>query len=68
MGSVMPVSKTSFVSLNTAANRAAVSTRTIRRAISCGEINAYKVMGQLRLKSGDLDAWLTSRPLVTVKR
>jgi len=64
----MHETQSQFVSLTTAAERAAVSARTIRRAISSGEICAYKVMGQLRLKSGDVDVWLTSRPLVTVKR
>ena len=64
----MSITETNFVSLVTAAERAAVSARTIRRAISCGELCAFKVMGQLRLKSGDVDVWLTSRPLVTVKR
>jgi excisionase family DNA binding protein len=64
----MHETQTQFVSLATAAERAAVSARTIRRAISCGELCAYKVMGQLRLKSGDVDVWLNSRPLVTVKR
>ncbi len=57
-----------FVSLNTVADRAAVSTATIRRAISRGEVAAYRVGGSLRLKSSDIDVWLTSRPLVTVTR
>ena len=57
-----------FVSLQTAAIRAAVSPKTIRRSISRGELEAFQVGGQLRLKSADVDCWLISRPLVTVKR
>lgn len=56
-----------FITLNTAADRAAVSTTTIRRAISRGELEAYRVGGLLRLQSTDVDSWLVSRPIVTVK-
>jgi excisionase family DNA binding protein len=63
----MSYSESDFVTLSTAAERAAVSSRTVRRAVSRGELSAYHVGVQLRLKSTDVDLWLTSKPLVTVK-
>ena len=64
----MSNSESNFVTLSMAAERAAVSSRTVRRAVSRGELIAYRVGGLLRLKSCDVDVWLMSKPLVTVKR
>lgn len=57
-----------YISLSDAAKIASLSPRTIRRAISRGEFTAYQVGGSLRLARTDVHAWLTSRPLVTVKQ
>jgi len=57
-----------YLSIRDAAEIAALSPRTVRRAISRGEVNAYKVGGALRLVRDDVHAWITARPLVTVKR
>ena len=56
-----------YMSIRDAAKIAALSPRTVRRAIGRGEVNAYKVGGSLRLVPDDVHAWITSRPLVTVK-
>ncbi len=57
-----------YMSIRDAAKIAALSPRTVRRAISRGEVNAYKVGASLRLVPDDVHAWITSRPMVTVKR
>jgi excisionase family DNA binding protein len=57
-----------YMSIRDAAKIASLSPRTIRRAISRGEFTAYQVGGSLRLARTDVHTWITSRPLVTVKR
>jgi excisionase family DNA binding protein len=57
-----------YLTIGDAAVIAKMSTRTVRRAISRGEIPAYKVGGGLRLVQDDVHAWLTARPLITTKR
>jgi excisionase family DNA binding protein len=57
-----------YLTMNDVAESAKVSKRTIRRAISRGEIPAYRVGGSLLLIADDVHAWMISRPLTTVKR
>ncbi|WP_416063476.1 helix-turn-helix domain-containing protein [Rhodococcus indonesiensis] len=47
-----------YVSIADAAERLGVSTDTIRRLISSGELAAYRVRNAIRLKTEDVDATL----------
>lgn len=46
-----------FVSLDQAATRYGVSTRTVRRWIDRGDIPGYKLGGLLKLKDSDLEVF-----------
>jgi len=63
-----PITELQFISLTDAANVASVSSRSVRRAISRGELAAYKIGGCLRVRVEDVNVWLVARPLVTVQR
>jgi|688.fasta_scaffold457367_3 excisionase family DNA binding protein len=56
-----------YLTINDAAVIAKMSVRTVRRAISRGEITAYRVGGGLRFLESDVHAWMTSAPLVTIR-
>lgn len=47
-----------FFSVGDVAVMTGVSDDTIRRAISEGELTAFKVRGQLRIRKSDMEAWL----------
>ena len=56
-----------YLTIDDVADIAKMSTRTVRRAISRGEIPAYRVGGGLRIVQADVHAWMTSAPLVTIR-
>jgi len=59
----MTESEPYLLSLDAAAARLGVCTRTVRRAISAGELKAYRVRGKsIRVKTSDVDALLTPIP------
>ncbi len=64
----LTIGSVEYVTIGDAADIAKMSTRTLRRAISRGEIPAYRVGGGLRLIDADVHAWMTSRPLTTIER
>ena len=47
-----------FYSIQDAANRASVSTSTIRRAIRDEQLPSLKVRGSVRIRKSHMDAWL----------
>jgi excisionase family DNA binding protein len=51
-----------YLSLGDAAQRAAVSSRTLRRAIRAGKLRAYQVGRLVRIAEGDLKAFVERRP------
>ena len=53
---------TIYWSLGEAAQRAAVSSRTLRRAIRSGKLRAYQVGRLVRIADGDLKAFVERRP------
>jgi len=59
-----------LLTLSEAANLLQVSTRTLQRMIRNGELPAFKVGGQWRLREMQLRQWLESREsqLVKVKK
>lgn len=50
-----------FLSLAAASEDLELSERTLRRAISAGELPAYKVGKSVRIRRTDLDAWMESK-------
>ena len=61
MSSLTPIS-TIYLSLGEAAQRAAVSPRTLRRAIRAGTLRAYHVGRLVRIADGDLKTFVERRP------
>jgi excisionase family DNA binding protein len=57
-----------FITINDAAKIASISPRTVRRAISRGDVPAYHVGAQLRLIRSDVETSLTSRRVVTIRQ
>jgi len=64
----LTIGNAEYLTIGDAAEIAKMSTRTVRRAISRGEIPAYRVGGGLRIVREDVHAWITSRPLTTIER
>ena len=64
----LTIGSAEYLTIGDAAEIAKMSTRTVRRAISRGEIPAYRVGGGLRIVRDDVHAWITSRPLTTIER
>lgn len=52
-----------FVSLAHAAERVSLCERTLRRAISAGELTGYKIGKSLRVRLDELDAWVMSKAM-----
>lgn len=52
-----------FFSLDEVARATRLHEDTIRRAVTDGELAAYKLRGQLRIRDRDLDAWINTRRL-----
>ena len=52
----------SYLSLGDAARRAAVSPRTLRRAIRAGKLRAFQVGRLVRIADADLKAFVERRP------
>jgi excisionase family DNA binding protein len=50
-----------YLPLTAAAEHVALCTRTLRRAVSAGELPAYKVGSVLRFDQGELDTWMRSK-------
>ena len=61
MSSLTPI-PTIYLSLGEAAQRAAVSPRTLRRAIRAWTLRAYRIGRLVRIADGDLRALVGSRP------
>lgn len=53
-----------LLTLEEAAQRVRLSTWTLRRAISRGELLAYKPAGRLRVPVGAVEAWLASSKIL----
>jgi excisionase family DNA binding protein len=51
-----------YLSLDGAAEELAVSTKTIRRMISSGDLPAYRVRRQVRIRRADLEKTLVRIP------
>lgn len=56
------IEPTQYCNLATAAARAAVSTRTLRRAIAAGRLPAVRVGNNFRIAVQDLDGFMRSNP------
>ncbi len=52
-----------FVSLDDGGIRVSLHPRTLRRAISAGELTGYKIGKSLRVRLDDLDAWAESKAM-----
>ena len=61
MSSFTPI-PTIYLSLGEAAQRAAVSPRTLHRAIRAGTLRAYRIGRLVRIADGDLKAFVERRP------
>lgn len=61
MSSLSPIPK-KYLSLGEAAQRAAVSPRTLRRAIRAGTLRAYHIGRLVRIADGDLRSFVERRP------
>ena len=57
----MELENISLLTLSEAANLLQVSTRTLQRMIRKGELPAFKVGGQWRLRETQLRQWVESR-------
>lgn len=59
-----------FITIAEAAQRAAVTTRTVHRAINAGDLAAYKVgrTRVTRIRLSDFDAWMTPMPALGRQR
>ena len=57
----MELENISLLTLSEAANLLQVSTRTLQRMIRKGELPAFKVGGQWRLREAQLRQWVESR-------
>jgi len=54
-----------WLTLTDAAMRAACSTKTLRRMIATGDLKAYRLKGQIRIRVEDLDA--AFQPITSAK-
>ena len=52
-----------WVPLSAAAERVSLCERTLRRAISAGELPGYKIGKALRVRLDELDAWVMSKAM-----
>lgn len=52
-----------WVPLSAAAERVSLCERTLRRAISAGELTGYKFGKALRVRLDELDAWAESKAM-----
>lgn len=52
-----------WVTLSAAAERVSLCERTLRRAISAGELPGYKFGKALRVRLDELDAWAMSKAM-----
>ena len=52
-----------FVSLDDGGIRVSLHPRTLRRAISAGELTGYKIGKSLRVRLDELDAWAMSKAM-----
>ena len=59
--------KARFASLQDAAEQVALHPRTLRRAISAGELTGYKFGKALRVRLDELDAWVESKAMPTAR-
>lgn len=57
-----------FANLDDAGNRVAQCNRSIRRAISNGELTGYKFGRSLRVRIDELDAWAASKAMAIPRR
>jgi len=59
----LPVEASPYLTLDEAASRCRLSSRTLRRAIQAGELMAYQPRNRLLLEHNDLDAWIAGAPV-----